>query len=98
MIKRFRVPSANQEAVLEAFQEEGWPASIDDPLSPLSDYDPKRRLRDTIKCLNLNQISRMIRFRGDGTGQRVLWELAAASLSHDEVAEGSVLRARRLMD
>ncbi len=74
-IKRFRVPSPNQESVLNAFQEEGWPHSIDDPLSPVPDQQPKRRLRDTIKCLNLNQAVRRIRFRGDGTGQRVLWEL-----------------------
>ena len=81
-IKRFRVPSPNQEAVLEAFQEEGWPISIDDPLSPVPDQQPKRRLRDTIKSLNLNQDTRLIRFRGDGTGQRVVWEFVADSVSH----------------
>jgi hypothetical protein len=75
LVKRFRVPSPNQEAVLDAFQEEGWPRSVDDPLSPVPDQQPKRRLRDTIKCLNMNQANRAIRFRGDGTGQRVSWEL-----------------------
>ena len=77
LVKRFRVPSPNQESVLDAFQEEGWPVSIDDPLSPVPDLSPKRRLRDTIKCLNTNQFSRLIRFHGDGTGQRVMWELLA---------------------
>ena len=81
IVKRYRVPSPNQEALLDAFQEEGWPASIDDPLTPLPDQQPKRRLRDTIKCLNLNQATRLLRFRGDGTGQRVLWELLAGQLS-----------------
>jgi len=75
LVKRFRVPSPNQEAVLDAFQEEGWPPSIDDPLSPVPDQQPKRRLHDTIRSLNLNQAKRLIRFRGDGTGQRVFWEL-----------------------
>jgi hypothetical protein len=75
LVKRFRVPSPNQEAVLEAFQEEGWPRTVDDPLSPMPDQQPKRRLRDTIKCLNMNQANQVIRFRGDGTGQRVSWEL-----------------------
>ena len=79
LIKHFRVPSPNQEAVLDAFQEEGWPASIDDPLPPVPDQQPKRRLRDTIKCLNLNQVAPLIRFHGDGTGQRVSWELVAQS-------------------
>ncbi len=91
MIKRFRVPSPNQEAVLEAFQEEGWPASIDDPLSPVPDYDPKRRLRDTIKCLNLHQSARLIRFRGDGTGQRVLWELVSESVARSDATDGQFL-------
>ena len=44
LVKRFRVPSPNQEAVLDAFQEEGWPRSVDDPLSPVPDQQPKRRL------------------------------------------------------
>ncbi len=92
LIKRFRVPSPNQEAVLEAFQEEGWPASIDDPLTPVSDYEPKRRLRDTIKCLNVNQTTRLIRFRGDGTGQRVLWEFVPQSVACANSGEGRSLQ------
>ena len=90
VVKRYRVPSPNQEALLDAFQEEGWPASIDDPLTPLPDQQPKRRLRDTIKCLNLNQATRLLRFRGDGTGQRVLWELMAGQFgvtSSDDIDE-----------
>lgn len=74
IVKRFRWPAANQESVLSAFEEEGWPSKIDDPLSPNSDSDPKRRLADTIKCLNRNQTTRLIRFRGDGTGEGVLWD------------------------
>lgn len=79
LVKHFRVPSPNQEAILDAFQEEGWPRSVDDPLPPVSEQHPKRRLRDTVKGLNMHQISPLIRFRGDGTGQRVTWELLAAS-------------------
>ena len=83
LVKRFRVPSPNQEAVLDAFQEEGWPRSVDDPLSPVADRQPKRRLRDTIKCLNMNQANRAIRFRGDGTGQRVSWEVLSDAAGTD---------------
>ncbi|MGA2066195.1 MAG: hypothetical protein ABSG86_14565 [Thermoguttaceae bacterium] len=77
VVKEFRVRSPNQESVLAAFEEEGWPRYIDDPLSP-SEQCPKHRLRDTIKGLNANQKNRLIRFRGDGTGERVRWELLAA--------------------
>ena len=75
IVKEYRVRSPNQEAALSAFQEEQWPHYIDDPLSPMPDQSPKQRLRDTVKRLNENQKNRLIRFRGDGTGERVRWEL-----------------------
>lgn len=74
VVKRFRVPSPNQEAVLTAFQEESWPPHIDDPLPPKPEVDPKRRLNDTIKNLNKRHVHRLIRFLGDGRGQGVRWE------------------------
>jgi hypothetical protein len=74
VVKEYRVRSPNQEAVLSAFEEEGWPHYVDDPLSPAAEQSPKQRLRDTIKCLNTNQKNRLLRFRGDGTGERVRWE------------------------
>jgi hypothetical protein len=73
IVKQFKVPAANQEAVLAAFQEEDWPVRIDDPLSPKPDQDPKRRLHDTINSLNRNQRRPLIRFLGDGSGQGVRW-------------------------
>jgi hypothetical protein len=75
IVKRFRWPAENQEAVLNAFEEEGWPSRIDDPIPQQSEMDPKRRLADTIKCLNRNHHSAILRFRGDGTGEGVLWDL-----------------------
>ncbi|MCO8123829.1 hypothetical protein NHH03_18940 [Stieleria sp. TO1_6] len=74
LIKRFKWPAVNQEAVLCAFQEENWPERIDDPLTPQPEQDPKRRLADTIKCLNRKQSLRLVHFRGDGTGEGVIWE------------------------
>ena len=74
LVKRFRWRAANQERILSAFEEENWPARIDDPLTPCgSDLDSKRRLSDTIKCLNRKQDMCLMRFRGDGTGEGVLW-------------------------
>lgn len=75
VVKRFKWPASNQEQVLKAFQEEGWPAQIDDPLPPDPKICPKRRLHDTIKCLNRRQVNSAIKFRGDGTGQGVLLEI-----------------------
>lgn len=78
VVKQFKVPAPNQELVLAAFQEEGWPVHIDDPLPPRGEQDTKRRLHETITSLNRNQRARLVRFMGDGTGQGIRWELIIA--------------------
>ena len=75
IVKEYRLHSPNQVTILTAFEEDGWPAKIDDPLLPHADMDAKQRLHDTIKSLNRNQKRPLIRFRGDGTGQGIRWEL-----------------------
>jgi hypothetical protein len=77
LLKVFRQPARNQTALLDVFQEEGWPAHIDDPLTLAGgedEGDAKRRLHETIKNLNRGLPPGTIRFRGDGTGQGVTWE------------------------
>jgi len=81
IVKRFKWHAANQEMILSVFQEEGWPIRIDDPLAPLPTLDIKRRLSDTIKCLNRNQQHQLIRFHGDGTGQGVIWKASTAKIA-----------------
>lgn len=75
IVKQFKWKAANQERVLAAFQEEGWPECIDDPLPPSENVNPKRRLHDTIKCLNRNRHNDLIRFHGNGNGQGVIWRV-----------------------
>lgn len=82
IVKEFKLPAPNQEAILAAFQEENWPPRIDDPLSPHGEVDPKRRLHDTITSLNRNQKEPLIRFLGDGSGQGVRWEFAKPARSN----------------
>ena len=77
LVKCFRVPSPNQETILAAFQEEGWPELIDDPLPPAPCRDPKRRVHDTIKNLNRHQANCLLRFYGDGTGKGIRWAFRA---------------------
>jgi hypothetical protein len=79
IVKQYRVPSANQGTVLDAFQHEGWPRRIDDPLTYRAGRDPKYRLHFTINRLNQSQQQRLIRFFGDGTGEGVCWELYDAA-------------------
>jgi hypothetical protein len=75
VVKRFRVPAQNQEVILSAFEEEGWPDHIDDPLPGSGDIDPLTRLHDAINRLNGRQTHRLLRFCGNGTGTGVSWEL-----------------------
>ncbi len=74
LIKKFKWRASNQERILAVFEEEGWPARIDDPLPPRPEIDSKRRLGDTIKCLNRNHLVQVLKFIGDGSGQGVIWE------------------------
>ena len=72
-IKHYKI--SNQELVLVTFQELDWMRRVDDPLPP-SDIPQKRRLAETITALNSNHITReAIRFRGDGTGKGIKWEI-----------------------
>jgi hypothetical protein len=73
LVKKFKVPAANQELILLAFEEEQWPSHIDDPLPPVSNIDPKKRLHDTIFRLNTHQKKQLLRFEGDGTARGVNW-------------------------
>jgi hypothetical protein len=76
VVKRFCVPAINQVRVLSCFQELDWIESIDDPLPPVGDTDPKQRLRATIKSLNSGHKVRLIRFHLNGTGTQIYWEAA----------------------
>lgn len=76
VVKQFRQPAPAQETILAAFQEQGWPPCIGDPLPPKAEQDAKQYLRNTIKNLNRNQRNRRIRFIGHGNGHQVRWELS----------------------
>jgi len=76
LIKRFRQPAKNQETVLAAFQEDGWPAHVDNPLSGDADIDARDRLHDTVRKLN-HQTNHLLHFSSDGNGEGVVWSLAA---------------------
>ncbi len=86
IVKQFKWTAENQEAILCVFEEEGWPPRIDDPLPPHVEQDSKRRLSDTIKCLNRKQSNPILHFRGDGTGEGIIWELVEQDHSDNHVS------------
>ena len=75
IIKRFRVPAQNQELILSAFQEEGWPHHIYDPLPTNRKINTHVRLHDAINRLNGCQKLPLVRFHGNGSGNGISWEL-----------------------
>jgi hypothetical protein len=75
VVKRFRVPARNQEVILSAFEEDGWPAQIDDPLPIKGDLDPHVRLHDAVNRLNRAQTNPLLRFHGNGSGTGISWKL-----------------------
>ena len=79
LVKRFRVPAVNQECILAAFEEEGWPSRIDDPLPPKDGLNAPVRLYATLKSLNRSQANRLLWFHGNGNGLVVLWEARSGS-------------------
>ena len=79
LIKAFTRPAANQEVILAAFQEEGWPPRIYNPLSPGLDQDGRQRLHDAITRLNRHQKHRLLHFRTDNNGEGVRWDTVPTS-------------------
>jgi hypothetical protein len=75
ILKCFRQPALNQELILSAAEEMGWPDWFDDPLPRRAGTSPKAILHDTIKDLNRRQRAPLVHFMGDGTGMRVGWGL-----------------------
>ena len=75
VVKRFRKSAPNQERVLDAFEELGWPERVDDPLPVQGEVVPATRLHDTIKRLNCTLTGSLLHFVGDGTGRGIEWRI-----------------------
>jgi hypothetical protein len=75
VVKKFRVPAENQELILSAFEEDGWPEYVDDPLPRKPSIVPKLRLHNAINRLNGRQLAPLLRFHGNGNGNAIGWTL-----------------------
>ena len=84
VVKQFRQPAEEQDLILTAFQEEGWPQRISDPLPPKEGIDPKQRLHSTIRRLNRHQKHKLITFHGNGTGDGIGWSPVAETVSAED--------------
>jgi hypothetical protein len=73
LVKVFKQPAPVQDLVFRAFEEDGWAARIDSPLTPGPDQDPKEHLSDTVEHLNRARKQRFIQFGGDGCEEGIVW-------------------------
>jgi hypothetical protein len=74
LVKWYRQPADSQETILATFEEDGWPLRIDDPLPRQAGLCPRDRLHNAVKKLNQSQLTRLLLFRRDGSGEGVTWE------------------------
>ncbi|MGO9107942.1 MAG: hypothetical protein ACLP9L_01805 [Thermoguttaceae bacterium] len=66
MVKRFSPQARNQIAILVAFQNQGWPRWIENPLGNRKECGSEKPLKNAVYRLNLACKSRLIRFACDG--------------------------------
>jgi hypothetical protein len=67
VVRKLRAKAPNVIAVLDAFEEKGWPEAIDDPTS----QNDSQRRHETLR--SLNQGLTVIKFHGDGTNKGIKW-------------------------
>lgn len=76
LAREFYRPAPLQETILAAFEEDGWPEWIDDPLPTKHGVDAKRRLHSTVHDLNAGLRAQLLHFYVNGGGQRIYWRAA----------------------
>ncbi len=59
VVRQFKIPAANEEVLLAAFEEHGWPPEIANPLPTAT---PPACLQQTVEALNRRQKKQLIRF------------------------------------
>jgi len=73
LILHFHRDAPNQMRILDAFEELRWTPRTDDPLPPHGGVDPRERLHDAVKNLNLRQSPLRLSFVMEADGRGVRW-------------------------
>ena len=77
-LKRYLRPAPNQEAILREFQRKKWKHRVKNPLPRAHRMNPKTRLCDTLKHLNLRPDLHVLRFHSTDCGHFVTWSRTEA--------------------
>jgi hypothetical protein len=73
VVKRFKRPAQNQQAILREFQRRKWKQRVPNPLPRVERMNRKVRLRDTLKRLNQGHELQAVRFHSTDCGHFVTW-------------------------
>jgi hypothetical protein len=79
LVKKLRQQADVQEIVLRAFQRQGWPRALKDPLPKHPTIAQEARLHGAIRGLMNAQKEARIRFFRNGTRCTICWEPVAAA-------------------
>jgi len=74
-VKKFQAKARNQMAVMAAFEAQGWPRQIHNPLNSCSPARRAQALADAVHGLNRNLRAKVIRFHTAEKGASVRYEL-----------------------
>lgn len=74
LVKAFTSPASHQEMILSAFQEQGWPEAVVNPLPGASEDERHLRLERAVRRLNGRQRSQLLAFHVCAAGTNVSWE------------------------
>ena len=94
VIRRFTKRNSKQVQIVIAFHEQRFAASIDDPLQPSNDVDPKDRLYKAVLRLSKSICPPLIRFECDSDHTAVSWHEVAPPREN----KYEVIAKRRLAD
>jgi hypothetical protein len=73
VVRYFRRGARNQERLLDAFQGQGWPEQVADPLPRHPRLKAAGQLRDAVKHLNAGLAGMPLRFRVSADAGTVFW-------------------------
>jgi hypothetical protein len=73
LVKQLKRLAPDQQLVLEAFQQAGWPEAISNPLAGETDAERRGRLRHVVKRLNRRRASDVLWFELARGGRGLRW-------------------------
>jgi len=73
LLHEFKQPAPHEKAILQAFQEPGWPPYVTNPLLMVDPLDRGEKAANAVKKLNEHQAPQLLTFSVIDRGQKIGW-------------------------